>query len=565
MAAREKTTVIRDPVHGYVRVAPHERLVIDHPITQRLRHVLQTGLAHLTFPEARTSRFSHSLGTMHLASRFLVACLENAGSRVAQAFFDAVSKLPHLRDGMIRLEEMDSLWAPAEPGTQIGFMSARAVFPGRHSPEEERHRRRLLAFVEAGLRLAALFHDLGHLPFSHDLEIALDRYARQMKREHRPLPAGMNEVLAGDLPPHEQIGHRLSELVLKSLVGPQTQPVLRAVYRLAKDILNAKVLYVNEERPNAKVLPWLHSLIDGEVDVDRGDYLLRDGRALGFEFAAYDLERLIDHLVLVREDGLGFATAIREAGLSALETFFVSRSRSNLAMVRHHKNAQAGAAFRFASVAAFDTAMGRQFLEALGALFAPDLDQSDEVGRRLESFARFDDTFWVQALRAIPQEGRSAMLDACLDLVLSRGSQLRSLWKRKGDVPGDKLARLNNLLASEDPRDGGMLDSRMKELEEQGVLFIRHAFTPFRIFKHRPDDEGADRSTYSVMLVRTERRGLQPAARMSPHISALYQSWREDPHVHAFALRNSPLDAAKVLDWLLDGAPVRKRARRPAK
>lgn len=565
MAEREKTIVIRDPVHGYVRVAPHERLVIDHPITQRLRHVLQTGLAHLTFPEARTSRFVHSLGAMHLASRFLVACLENADSRVATAFFDAVGKLPHLRDGMISSEEMDSLWAPAEPGTQIGFQSARAVFPGRYAPAEERRRRRLLAFAEAGLRLAALFHDLGHLPFSHDNEIALELYARQAKQEHRLLPETLKDVLAGDMPPHEKIGHRLSELVLKSLVGPETQPILRAVYRLAKDILNASVPYVEQERPNARVLSWLHSLIDGEVDVDRGDYLLRDGRALSFEFASYDLERLIDHLVLVREDGLGFATAIREAGLSALETFFMSRSRSNLAMVRHHKNAQAGAAFRFASVAAFETELGRRFLEALGALFSPDLDQSDEIRRRLEHFARFDDTFWMQALRAIPQEGQPPLLDACLDLVLDRGSRLRSLWKRKGDVPGDKLSRLNNLLASEDHRERSILESRMEELKAQGVLFIRHAFTPFRIFKHRPDAERGDRSTYSVMLVRTERRGLQPAARISSLIRALDQSWREEPHLHAFVLKDSPLDAAKVLDWLFDGTSVRQRARKPGK
>jgi hypothetical protein len=105
----------------------------------------------------------------------------------------------------------------------------------------------------------------------------------------------------------------------------------------------------------------------------------------------------------------------------------------------------------------------------------------------------------------------------------------------------------------------------MKELEEQGVLFIRHAFTPFRIFKHRPDAEGENRSTYSVMLVRTERRGLQPAARMSSLIHALEQSWREEPHLHAFVLKDSPLDATKVLDWLLDGTSIRQRARKPGR
>src|SRR5437016_6154119 len=69
---------IADPVHGYVDFTPVERSVLSHAISQRLRYVSQNGLAHLVFPEARTSRFSHSLGAMHLASEFLKASLRNA-------------------------------------------------------------------------------------------------------------------------------------------------------------------------------------------------------------------------------------------------------------------------------------------------------------------------------------------------------------------------------------------------------------------------------------------------------------------------------------------------------
>src|ERR1700720_1589434 len=90
--SHERPFVVRDPVHGYLSVAAHERLVVDTPITQRLRRIGQTGLAEMVFPEAKTSRFVHSLGAMHLASRFVTAALENAVKEDVQNFFDDVRK-----------------------------------------------------------------------------------------------------------------------------------------------------------------------------------------------------------------------------------------------------------------------------------------------------------------------------------------------------------------------------------------------------------------------------------------------------------------------------------------
>src|SRR4051812_4322092 len=68
---------IKDPIHGYVAFTSIERPFLNDPLTQRLRWVGQSGLAHLVFPEVRTSRFAHSLGAMHLASRFWTAALRN--------------------------------------------------------------------------------------------------------------------------------------------------------------------------------------------------------------------------------------------------------------------------------------------------------------------------------------------------------------------------------------------------------------------------------------------------------------------------------------------------------
>lgn len=61
--------VIRDPVHGQVRVPDALLPLLDSPPVQRLRYVRQLGFSHLVYPGANHTRFEHSLGTMHLAMK----------------------------------------------------------------------------------------------------------------------------------------------------------------------------------------------------------------------------------------------------------------------------------------------------------------------------------------------------------------------------------------------------------------------------------------------------------------------------------------------------------------
>ncbi|MEM6794803.1 MAG: HD domain-containing protein, partial [Acidobacteriota bacterium] len=104
---------IRDPIHGFVRVDPLEAALLDSRPMQRLRFIHQLGLTFLVFPGAEHSRFSHVLGTMHLAGRI----------------YDAVA----------------------------------AKSEGQLPRGEEALERRLV-------RVAALLHDIGHAPFSHSAE-----------------------------------------------------------------------------------------------------------------------------------------------------------------------------------------------------------------------------------------------------------------------------------------------------------------------------------------------------------------------------------------------------------
>ncbi len=104
---------IRDPIHGFIRVDDLESALLKSRPMQRLRFIRQLGLTFLIFPGAEHSRFSHVLGTMHLAGRV----------------YDALASKS---DGLL--------------------------------PTDASCRERRL------VRAAALLHDIGHAPYSHCAE-----------------------------------------------------------------------------------------------------------------------------------------------------------------------------------------------------------------------------------------------------------------------------------------------------------------------------------------------------------------------------------------------------------
>jgi hypothetical protein len=534
----KKSFVIKDPVHGYIRIAAHERIVVDDPITQRLRRITQTGLAQFVFPEARTSRFAHSLGAMHLASRFVINSLVNACENDALKFFDSIQKLDFFKNFQIKLSDLDSLLL-TDPKVGVGgggLLAADSSF--REQKLRTLDHKRLLALVEAAVRLAALFHDLGHLPFSHDFEYALQGYIGKKKRGNLPSLPGLTSLFPG--PPHEKVGHELAQLVFKVLVeNADPDPATRAAFAFARDILNVEEPYDEIPRPSVTAKGWLHSLVDGQLDVDRADYLLRDGRALGLEFASYDLERLVVNLVMTYDNDLGFVTAVDERGFSALESYCLSRARSNQVLVRHHKSAQLAAALRYASIEALDAASAQPFLQDLATLGESKELSNENAEALLKRFATYDDPWWIGVLRSIDKDSGEELCSISLGLVLRRQRTFRSLWKRKGDLSDKFLADVNKLgaLAKKEPE---RFETCRRALQDrQKTLLVLHTFKPYSV------RAGGDLKK-SVLLVKT-RHGVRPASELSPLILSLHSAWQEDIHLHAFAPLNSPLSVENLL------------------
>ena len=62
---------IYDNIHGHISIDPISEKIINTPEFQRLRYIHQTGLLYLVFPTANHSRFEHSIGTYHLATKMI--------------------------------------------------------------------------------------------------------------------------------------------------------------------------------------------------------------------------------------------------------------------------------------------------------------------------------------------------------------------------------------------------------------------------------------------------------------------------------------------------------------
>ena len=73
-----ESKTIHDPIWGSTDYSEWEMQLIDSPLIQRLRNISQVGLAVLTYPAARHSRFEHTLGvaaaTKRLVDRINVNC-----------------------------------------------------------------------------------------------------------------------------------------------------------------------------------------------------------------------------------------------------------------------------------------------------------------------------------------------------------------------------------------------------------------------------------------------------------------------------------------------------------
>lgn len=141
------------------------------------------------------------------------------------------------------------------------------------------------------LKISALLHDVGHSPYSHDSEDVITRYTKET---------------------HEDIGRILDKETISS--------ILEDIDLKKRDILDI----IRVKNPLGKIL-------NGSIDIDKMDYLVRDSYYTGVTYGIIDLYRLVQEITFF-DDTL----VIEDGGLQAVESLCVSRFLMSRAVYYHH-------------------------------------------------------------------------------------------------------------------------------------------------------------------------------------------------------------------------------------
>lgn len=310
-----------DAVWGTIELYPWEVAIIDTRMLQRMRGVRQLGLAYLVFPGAVHDRLEHIVGVVGVTD-LMVAALNRQIQRWNQ--------------------------------------DQRQAKTARHLPEiteEERYR----------LRLAAIFHDLGHGPFSHAVEPVLEvnsplgnpaevdpdqnwraeiAAVRNLLRAEyglngAPAPAEIISVMIILSPAvHDLLEHQKLNIRKSGTVAELQEQLVACVIGAI-------------EGPGAD---HLTTVISSQLDADRMDFLARDAHHAGLEIG-FDTSRLMSRLEIhqLREDNTpGADNTLRErlakrapdpvlqigiaaSGFGSFEQMLIGRTFLYDRLYHHHK------------------------------------------------------------------------------------------------------------------------------------------------------------------------------------------------------------------------------------
>lgn len=380
----KKLRQVTDSVHGTIYLSDLESQLISTPFFYRLHDVYQSSTVYMTFPSNRTKRYEHSLGTMELASRMFFSAVANADicdrNGLLSQLYDHVCLIANKVStddilGVKYCQKSDEIIAQNisdhfKTSQRLDECIMQTVKDGVINDLALDHF--MLCFFDLidmqnstkylfiyqcileAIRIAALFHDVGHPPYSHIIEEVLnDIYSSCLSDKDKPNNQ-FNDLKTQELvkalqpfielnkskiehnsrngnplilvkdnrmkdtedntPLHEQVGVKMLQLATENIFNSLMTHI--QTFRdfsctnndeKSKDRAGMTLYYICVIEFTFGILleknilfQSIHRIIDGPFDSDRLDYIVRDSLNSGINWGKVPYKRILDSAVLMR-------------------------------------------------------------------------------------------------------------------------------------------------------------------------------------------------------------------------------------------------------------------------